>query len=245
MSEKIQKILAHFGLGSRREIERWIHDGRVHINGQPAKLGMRIHLTAKVTIDNQRIRLTTNKPFERRVLIYHKPLGEICSRSDPRHHVTVFEHLPRLRDQRWVMIGRLDMNTSGLLIFTNEGEFAYRLSHPSYQIEREYVVRVLGKVNKSMLDRLKKGVMLKEKRAAFTSIQASGGSGANRWYHVVLKEGRNREVRRLWESQGVTVSRLMRIRFGNVSLPHDLKKGHFFELKTKAIKKLARLVDLD
>lgn len=244
MSEKIQKVLAHLGMGSRREIERWINEGRVHINGRQAKLGARVDLTANITVDNKRVSLTVNKQFKRRVLVYHKPLGEICSRVDPGNRSTVFQHLPHLPHQRWIMVGRLDINTSGLLIFTNEGELAYRLSHPSYEVEREYAVRILGKVNENMLDRLKKGVKLEEIEAAFTSIEARGGSGANRWYHVVLNEGRNREVRRLWESQGVSVSRLIRVRFGNVILPHDLSKGHFFELKAEAIKKLARLVDL-
>ncbi len=244
MSEKIQKVLAHLGMGSRREIEGWIKAGRVYINGRQAKLGTRVDLTAKITVDNKQVNLTANKQFKRRVLIYHKPLGEICSRADPGNRHTVFQYLPHLPHQRWVMVGRLDINTSGLLIFTNEGELAYRLSHPSYQVEREYAVRILGKVNEYMLGRLKKGVKLEDNEAAFTSIEARGGSGANRWYHVVLKEGRNREVRRLWESQGLSVSRLIRIRFGNVILPHDLSKGHFFELKAEAIKKLARLVDL-
>ncbi|MEN9916556.1 MAG: pseudouridine synthase [Pseudomonadota bacterium] len=245
MNEKIQKILANLGLGSRREIERWIREGRIQLNQRPAKLGDRIDLTEKVFIDGKRIPLVASADFKRRVLIYHKPEGEICARSDPEQRPTVFEHLPPLRGQRWIMIGRLDINTLGLLIFTNDGELAHRLSHPSYEIEREYAVRVLGEVDEQVLQRLKKGVKLSDGMASFTHIEARGGSGANHWYHVVLKEGRNREVRRLWESQGINVSRLLRVRFGNVTLPEDLRRGQTRELKTEEIQKLVRLVDLE
>lgn len=244
MNEKIQKILANLGIGSRREIERWIRAGRIRINQQPAKLGDRIDLTAKIFIDGKLIPLIPPSDFKRRVLIYHKPEGEICARSDPEQRPTVFEHLPPLHGQRWIMIGRLDINTLGLLIFTNDGELAHRLSHPSYEIEREYAVRVLGKVDEKILDRLRKGVKLEDGMAVFTHIEERGGSGANHWYHVVLKEGRNREVRRLWESQGVSVSRLLRVRFGNVSLPEDLSRGQSRELKTEEIQKLVHLVGL-
>jgi 23S rRNA pseudouridine2605 synthase len=244
MNEKIQKILANLGIGSRREIERWIRAGRIRINQQLAKLGDRIDLTAKIFIDGKPIPLISPSDFKRRILIYHKPEGEICARSDPEQRPTVFEHLPPLRGQRWIMIGRLDINTLGLLIFTNDGELAYRLSHPSYEIEREYAVRVLGKVDEKILDCLRKGVKLEDGMAAFTHIEDRGGSGANHWYHVVLKEGRNREVRRLWESQGVSVSRLLRVRFGNVSLPEDLSRGQSRELKAEEMQKLVRLVGL-
>lgn len=245
INEKIQKVLANLGVGSRREIERWIREGRVRINQQLAKLGDRIDLTAKILIDNKPVPLMPTTDFKRRVLIYYKPEGEICARSDPGNRPTVFEHLPSLRDQRWIMIGRLDINTLGLLVFTNDGELAHRLSHPSYEIEREYAVRVLGKVDDIILHRLIEGVELEDGRAAFTSIEKRGGSGVNHWYHVVLKEGRNREVRRLWESQGVNVSRLLRVRFGNVTLPKDLSRGQYRELKTDAIQKLVHLVSLD
>lgn len=243
--EKIQKVLANLGIGSRREIERWIREGRIRINHQPVKLGDRIDLTAKILIDGKPVPLFPATDFQRRVLIYHKPEGEICARSDPEGRPTVFEHLPRLRGQRWIMIGRLDINTLGLLVFTNDGELAHRLSHPSYEIEREYAVRVLGKVDEKVLEHLKKGVKLEDGMAAFTRIEERGGSGANHWYHVVLKEGRNREVRRLWESQGVNVSRLLRVRFGNVTLPEDLSRGQYRELKAEEMQKLARLVGLD
>lgn len=245
MNEKIQKVLARLGIGSRREIERWIREGRVRINQQLAKLGDRIDLTTTVLIDNKPVPLVSDSDFKRRVLIYHKPEGEICARSDPENRPTVFERLPALRNQRWIMIGRLDINTLGLLVFTNDGELAHRLSHPSYEIEREYAVRVLGKVDDRILQRLTEGVELEDGRAAFTSIEARGGSGANHWYHVVLKEGRNREVKRLWESQGLNVSRLLRVRFGNVILPEDLRRGQFRELKADAIQKLAHLVGLN
>lgn len=244
MNEKIQKVLANLGIGSRREIERWIREGRIRINQQAAKLGDRIDLTAKILLDGKPVPLVPAADFQRRVMIYHKPEGEICARSDPEGRPTVFEHLPRLRGQRWIMIGRLDINTLGLLVFTNDGELAHRLSHPSYEIEREYAVRVLGKVDEKILQRLKKGVKLEDGMAAFTRIEERGGSGANHWYHVVLKEGRNREVRRLWESQGINVSRLLRVRFGNVTLPEDLSRGQHRELKADDIQKLARLVGL-
>jgi len=245
MNEKIQKVLAHLGMGSRREIERWIREGRVRVNQQAAKLGDRIDLTAKILIEGKPVSLIPATDFKCRVLIYHKPEGEICARSDPDQRPTVFEHLPLLRGQRWIMIGRLDINTLGLLVFTNDGELAHRLSHPSYEIEREYAVRVLGKVDKKILQRLTQGVELEDGKAAFTRIEERGGSGANHWYHVVLREGRHREVRRLWESQGISVSRLMRVRFGNVALPEDLSRGQYRELKADEMKKLAGLVGLN
>jgi 23S rRNA pseudouridine2605 synthase len=230
MSEKLQKVLAAFGLGSRREIERWIQQGRVSVTTQVAKLGDRVERDAKIFIDGKLIKLLASAPLQRRVLIYHKPVGEVCTRHDPENRPTVFAQLPRLKEQRWIMIGRLDINTLGLLLFTNDGELAHRLSHPSYGIEREYAVRVLGKVDVAQLNQLKKGVKLEGRMAAFTRIEERGGEGANRWYHVVLKEGRYREVRRLWESQGIKVSRLIRIRFGNVCLPSDLRRGQWREL---------------
>lgn len=242
MTEKLQKVLANLGLGSRREIERWIQQGRVSINTEVAKLGDRINRNASIFIDGKPVKLQAIKPFKRRVLIYHKPEGEVCTRIDPENRPTVFSHLPLLKDERWIMIGRLDITTLGLLIFTNDGELAHRLSHPSYEIEREYAVRVLGEVDASMLKRLKQGVKLEDGMAAFTHIQMQGGEGANRWYHVVLEEGRNREVRRLWESQGIQVSRLIRVRFGNISLPSDLRRGQWRELSVSEIQKLVSLV---
>ena len=244
MGEKLQKVLASLGLGSRREIERWIQQGRVSIATQVARLGDRVDRNAKVFIDGKPIQLLASTPLRRRVLLYHKPEGEVCTRQDPENRPTVFSHLPRLKEQRWIMIGRLDINTLGLLLFTNDGELAHRLLHPSYEIEREYAVRVLGKVDAAILNQLKKGVKLEDGMAAFTGIEERGGEGANRWYHVVLKEGRNREVRRLWESQGVKVSRLIRIRFGDICLPSGVKRGQWRELAADEVDQLMTLVGL-
>lgn len=218
MSEKLQKVLARAGLGSRRQIEHWIEEGRITINGDPAMLGARVTPEQTIRVDGRNIP-THVLQSQQRILIYHKPEGEVCTRSDPQGRPTVFEKLPKLRGARWITIGRLDFNTSGLLLFTTDGELANRLMHPSHEIEREYAVRVLGKVNAEMLVRLKAGVMLEDGPAHFDAIVDAGGSGANHWYHVVLKEGRNREVRRLWEAVGIKVSRLIRVRFGGVQLP--------------------------
>lgn len=243
MTEKLQKVLARFGLGSRREMEGWIQQGRIKIGTQVATIGDRVDSSETIFIDDKPIKRTRSVVFKQRVLLYYKPEGEICTRTDPENRPTVFSHLPVLKDQRWIMIGRLDINTSGLLLFTNDGELAHRLSHPSYEVEREYAVRVLGKVETTILRQLKKGVKLEDGMAAFTRIEERGGEGANRWYHVVLKEGRNREVRRLWESQGVKVSRLIRIRFATVCLPQDLKRGKWEELTTQEIQQLVQLID--
>lgn len=244
MSEKLQKILAQAGLGSRRQLEEWIAAGRVSINGQIAKLGDRAEATARILVDGRPVRLKSEENFKRRVLIYHKPEGVVCSRSDPEGRPTVFEHLPLLRGQRWVIVGRLDLNTSGLLLFTNDGELANRLMHPSYEIEREYAVRVLGKADPAMLKRLQQGVELEDGLAKFDQIRDAGGTGANHWYHVVLKEGRNREVRRIWESQEVKVSRLIRIRYGMITLPRMLRPGRWAELPADQLNDLLRLVKM-
>ena len=225
-AERIQKVLAAAGLGSRREIETWISAGRVTINGRPAKLGDRIRDSDRVSVDGKPVRaLERAGETRRRVILYHKPEGELTTRNDPEGRPTVFEALPRLRGSRWVSVGRLDTNTSGLLIFTNDGALANKLMHPSSEIEREYAVRVLGKVTDEQLTLLKRGVRLEDGMAAFDDIQEAGGEGANHWYHVTLREGRNREVRRLWEAVGVTVSRLIRVRFGALALPRDLPRG--------------------
>lgn len=238
MSEKIQKILANAGLGSRREIENWLREGRIVINGEIAKLGDRITTDAKVRVDGHEVRLVKSIAQKTRVLIYHKPEGEICSRKDPEGRPTVFERLPLLRNGRWISIGRLDFNTSGILLLTNDGELANRLMHPSGQLEREYAVRIRGQVSPLMLKTMKKGVKLEDGMAHFDSIKEAGGEGVNHWYHVIVKEGRNRLVRRLWESQGVTVSRLIRVRFGDLTLPRLLRKGRWAELTAEEIKQL-------
>jgi 23S rRNA pseudouridine2605 synthase len=244
MQEKIQKVLARLGLASRREIERWIQQGRIQLNGQIAQLGDRMDSKSILTLDGKLITVAVSQA-SRRVLLYHKPEGEICTRHDPENRPSVFSRLPALKGQRWIMVGRLDINTLGLLLFTNDGELAHRLSHPSYEIEREYAVRILGSVDKKMLTQLKTGVQLEDGFAAFTQIEEQpGGQGANRWYHVVLKEGRNREVRRLWESQGVVVSRLIRVRFASIVLPNHLKRGQWLELNPSEVDLLAKQVKL-
>lgn len=224
--ERLQKVLAAAGLGSRREIEGWIAAGRVTVNGKPAKLGDRVQPDDRVSVDGKLVKgLERSADTRRRVILYHKPEGELTTRKDPEGRPTVFEALPRLRGSRWVSVGRLDTNTSGLLLFTNDGELANKLMHPSAEVEREYAVRVLGQVTEEKLAALKKGVRLEDGMGKFDEIVEAGGEGANRWYHVVLREGRNREVRRLWEAVDLTVSRLIRIRYGALSLPRNLPRG--------------------
>lgn len=242
MTEKIQKVLANAGLGSRREIENWLRKGRVSVNGHPAKLGDRMTTEDTVRVDGREIQLIKSMAKKTRVLLYHKPEGEICSRSDPEKRPTVFDHLPMLRNGRWICVGRLDFNTSGVLLLTNDGDLANRLMHPSSQIEREYAVRVQGFLSPTMIKTLKKGVPLEDGLARFEEIKDAGGEGTNHWYHVLVKEGRNRLVRRLIESQpGLKVSRLIRIRFGSITLPRLLKKGKWAELKLDEINSLRPL----
>jgi len=219
-------------------MEQWIDDGRVSVDGSKANLGARVARHQVIRVDGKLIEPARKLP-QRRLLMYHKPEGEICTRSDPGSRPTVFDHLPSLATGRWVAVGRLDLNTSGLLFFTTDGELANTLMHPRFEIEREYAVRVLGEVKPEILKRLCKGVVLDDGPARFESVQHTGGDGANQWYRVVLKEGRNREVRRLWESAGVTVSRLVRIRFGPIELPRSLRVGKWQELDEYSIEKLA------
>ena len=229
-TEKLQKVLARAGLGSRREIEQWIVAGRVKVNQKLATLGDRVSQEDDIRVDGRQITLRHLAPPPRQILAYHKPVGEVCTRTDPEGRPTVFDSLPRPKQGRWISIGRLDINTSGLLLFTNDGELANRLMHPSYQLEREYAVRVLGVVNEEMLENLRTGVQLEDGVAHFDFVKDAGGEGANHWYHVILREGHKREVRRLWESQGVTVSRLTRIRYGAISLPRGLRMGRYVQL---------------
>lgn len=219
-------------------MESWIEAGRVSVNGKLAKLGDRVGEDAVIRVDGKPVSKQRATKGRRRVLIYHKPIGVVTTRHDPEGRPTVFDHLPRIRAGRWIAVGRLDINTIGLLLFTNDGELANRLMHPSSGIEREYAVRVLGEVDPSIIDTLKRGVELDDGPAHFDTIHYSGGEGANQWYHVTLKEGRTREVRRLWESQGITVSRLIRIRYGSVRLHRSLRPGHWEELDEKDIELL-------
>jgi 23S rRNA pseudouridine2605 synthase len=242
MNEKLQKVLAGIGLGSRRAIEEWIAEGRVTVNGHKAKLGDRVEKSAFICVDGRAVsQLLAIKPT-RRVLIYNKPLGEVTSRKDDKGRPLVFDSLPRLEGSRWIPVGRLDVNTSGLLLLTTDGELANKLMHPSNALEREYAVRVFGEVDKEMLKEMTKGVELEDGMAKFDSISYSGGEGINHWYHVVLREGRNRLVRRLWESQQVKVSRLIRIRYGTIVLPRSLRAGRWLELEKSSIETLVKLV---
>lgn len=240
--EKLQKVLARAGLGSRREMERWIEEGRIAVNGKAATLGDRVDERAHIAVDG-RI-LDAAPAVQTRCILYHKPTGEVCSRKDPEGRRTVFERLPKLKSGRWISIGRLDFNTSGLLLFTTDGDLANALMHPSSNIEREYMVRVMGNVEMEMLHRMVEGVMLEDGMARFTDITDAGGEGINHWFYVVIMEGRNREVRRLWESQGLTVSRLKRVRYGEVFIPSRVKQGQWAEMETAEIKSLYRMADL-
>lgn len=245
MDEKLQKVLARTGLGSRREMERWIDAGRVIVNGNKASLGDRVSARDEITVDGRAVDTKIAQQQGRRVLLYNKPEGEICSRNDPEGRATVFDKLPRLKGQRWIAVGRLDFNTCGLMLFTTDGELANSLMHPSAQIEREYLVRVMGTVDDEMKKRLVEGVLLEDGVARFTDIQDGGGEGINRWYYVVVMEGRNREVRRLWESQGLTVSRLKRVRFGNTFIPSKVKQGQWIELEQKEVDDLSEVAGLE
>lgn len=242
--EKLQKALARMGLGSRRQMEDVIRSGRVSINSAPATIGDRVNIGDEIRVDGRLIRYKAENEKRRRVLAYYKPEGEICSATDPEGRPTVFERLPKLTHDRWVMVGRLDINSTGLLLFTNDGELAHRLMHPSNEITREYAVRVLGEVTPEIAKNLTAGVMLDDGMAQFEDIKEGGGEGVNKWYHVKLKEGRNREVRRLFESQGLKVSRLLRTRYGSISLPKELRTGRFLELDKKDINSLTDLVSL-
>ena len=237
-NEKLQKVLARTGMGSRREMERWIEAGRVSVDGKPASLGDRVGRRALIEVDGKPI--DSEALQKTRVLLYHKPRGEVCSRKDPEGRKTVFDRLPKPARGRWISIGRLDYNTSGLLLFTTDGELANALMHPSSNIEREYMVRVKGAVDQHTLQRLHEGVMLQDGMARFTDIQDGGGEGSNHWYYVVIVEGRTREVRRLWESQDCVVSRLKRTRYGNVFIPSRVKQGMWTELSPREVKDLYR-----
>ncbi|MEZ7204904.1 23S rRNA pseudouridine(2605) synthase RluB [Pseudoalteromonas sp. DY56-GL79] len=244
MSEKLQKVLARAGVGSRREMEKYIESNRVSVDGKVAKLGDRVEETSVIRVDGHVVKIEQQEERICRVLMYHKPEGELCTRRDPQGRRTVFDRLPKLDGDRWIAIGRLDINTSGLLLFTNDGELANRLMHPKYEVEREYSARVFGEVTNQTLRTLTKGVELEDGPAKFLKIKPLGGEGLNKWFNVTLTEGRNREVRRLWQSQEVEVSRLIRIRYGKLELNKRLPQGGWEELKLEDVNYLRKSVSM-
>ncbi len=245
-SEKLQKILARAGHGSRREVEAMLQAGRISVDGKIASLGDRVEMVAgtKIRLDGHVLSIIESQDTVCRVLAYYKPEGELCTRSDPEGRPTVFDRLPKMRGSRWVAVGRLDVNTSGLLLFTTDGELANRLMHPSREVEREYAVRVFGQIDDEKIKQLSRGVQLEDGPAAFRSIKYQGGEGLNQWYNVTLTEGRNREVRRLWEAVGVQVSRLIRVRYGDLTLPKGLPRGGYKELDLPETNYLRTLVEM-
>ncbi len=237
--ERLQKVLAQAGVGSRREMEEWIAAGRVTVNGEVATLGMRVAEGDVIRADRRVIRVRAEGSQPPRVLLYHKQEGEIVSRDDPEGRATVFDQLPRLRGQKWIAIGRLDFNTSGLLIFTTSGDLANRLMHPRFEVEREYAVRVQGQMTpEQMKQMVKQGIELDDGPVRFEQLLDEGGEGFNHWYRLVVKEGRNRIVRRTFDALGLPVSRLMRVRFGIVSLPPRLKRGMLTELEEGEVRRV-------
>ena len=236
---KLQKALADAGFGSRRELEQWIAAGRVSVNDQPAHVGQRIGAHDKIRVNGKLVHLKFASRLPR-VLLYHKPEGEIVSRDDPEKRPSVFEKLPRVNGGRWIAIGRLDFNSCGLLLFTTSGELANRLMHPRYGLERDYAVRILGELTDETATQLTTGIDLGDGPARFVRLHEAGGEGANRWYNVTLTEGRNREVRRMFEAVGITVSRLMRVRYGPVPLPPGLKRGQSRELDPAEVEHLLK-----
>lgn len=244
-AERLQKLLAAAGLGSRREIETWIAAGRLKVNGAVAKLGDRASPVDLIELDGKALSLKA-AGGQPRVLLYHKPDGEMVTRSDPEGRPTVFQRLPAIAGGKWVAVGRLDINTAGLLLLTDSGELANRLMHPRYEVEREYAVRVLGELRHEERAQLLAGVVLEDGTARFDKIEPSGSAeGANRWYRVVLREGRNREVRRLFEALGRKVSRLLRVRYGPVELPRELKPGRWIELDEKSVAEIVKTAKSD
>jgi 23S rRNA pseudouridine2605 synthase len=245
MAERLQKWLAAAGLGSRRQIESWIAAGRVRVDGRPATLGQKVSGAERISVDGRLVRrLSPRHRANPRVLIYHKPVGEVCTRTDPGGRPTVFDSLPAVRGGRWVAVGRLDIDTSGLLLFTTDGMLAHALMHPSGGLTREYAVRVRGNPTPETLRRLREGIVLDDGTARFEAISAEGGERANRWYRVSVAEGRNRIVRRLWEAADCQVSRLIRVRFGPLTLPRHLSRGRHRELSARELRDLYEAVGL-
>lgn len=243
-AERLQKTAARAGLGSRRQIEIWIREGRVRVNGRVASLGDTVAEGDRVVVDGRHFRVGRVGAGKARVLLYHKPEGEVTSRRDREGRPTVFDNLPRIKQGRWVAVGRLDINTSGLLLLTTDGELANAMMHPSGKVDREYACRIHGEVGDEMLQRLRDGVKLEDGMGRFSDVVVGEGGPTNRWYYVVIMEGRNREVRRLWESQGVQVSRLKRVRYGAAFLPEDLRPGRWLELEPGDVRTLREDVGL-
>ena len=243
-TQRLHKLLAMQGLGSRRDMEELIASGRVTVNGEIAKVGVGVTQYDIVRIDSRPVRLSFEAELPQ-VLIYHKPEGEIVSQDDPEGRASVFDKLPKIKQGKWIAIGRLDMNTSGLLIFTNSGDLANRFMHPRYEVEREYAVRIFGELTEEQMGMLTQGIELEDGPAAFDSISAQGGEGANHWYQVILREGRNREVRRLFEAFQLPVSRLMRVRYGPVNLPPRVKRGQMLKLEQKTVVDLLEWAGLE
>jgi 23S rRNA pseudouridine2605 synthase len=240
LSERIQKFLANQGVASRREIERWIKAGEIMVDGELCTLGQAITGSEKIEIRGELIALQAS--VHSRVIMYHKPCGQIVSRSDPDNRPTVFQSLPNMKSGRWVSVGRLDINTSGLLLLTTDGKLANDLMHPSNQVEREYQVRVQGKITNEIMSNIQNGVQLEDGLAKLKILEVKEGDGANTWCRVVLQEGRNREVRRIWESQDLRVSRLIRTRYGSIELPADMRIGKYLDLTPGQFKGLQGLV---
>lgn len=240
---RLHKILAQVGVGSRRELEEWILAGRISVNGKPAEVGQLVGPQDRIKVNGRLVNVNFSQRMPR-VLIYNKPEGEIVSRDDPEGRPSVFDALPRINGGRWIAVGRLDFNTSGLLVFTTSGELANRLMHPRYEIIREYAVRILGDLDEEAKHELLDGVMLEDGLARFHLLEEAGGEGANRWYRVILHEGRNREVRRMFETVGATVSRLMRVRYGPLNLPPNLRRGKVAELDERNVRALLDAVGM-
>ena len=238
MKARIHKVLADHGIGSRRGIESLIRQKKVLVNGQLASIGQLVSEQDIFEVEGRTVRLSKKDPTKRRILMYNKKVGEISSRNDPDHKKTIFDSLPKLRSGRWVSVGRLDINTSGLILFTNDGSLANQLMHPSSNIEREYIARVHGNVTDEILNNLIEGVKLDDGFAKFTDVQGGRKGNTNQWFAMVIMEGRTREVRRLWESQGLEISRLKRVRYGNVFLPANLKQGAYKELSKSEVNAL-------
>ena len=242
MKTRIHKILADHGIGSRRGIESLIKQRKVKVNGELATLGQLVSEHDFFEVEGRTVRLSKKDPTKKRILMYNKKVGEISSRNDPDHKKTIFDSLPKLKSGRWVSVGRLDINTSGLILFTNDGSLANQLMHPSSNIEREYIARVHGQVTDQILNNLMKGVKLEDGFAKFTDVQGGRKGNTNQWFAMVIMEGRTREVRRLWESQGLEISRLKRVRYGSLFLPASLKQGAFKELSKSEISALEHQV---